>query len=100
MSAHLKRHPRRSQELWQPLIYNERRFPHESFLEGPYRCPLPTTLVTRAGITTGVVADPTEYPFQPLPNLANSRFGVAVRNARGQTTADAVRPAPAAWARG
>ncbi|MCC7487873.1 MAG: hypothetical protein IT529_23130, partial [Burkholderiales bacterium] len=75
--------PAEVEELWQPLIYNERRFPHESFLEAAYRCPLPTTLVTRAGITTGVVADPTEYPFQPLPNFANSRFGVAVRNARG-----------------
>ncbi len=70
-------------ELWQPLIYNERRFPHESFLEAAYRCPLPTTLVTRGGITTGVLADPAEYPFQPLPNFANSRFGVALRNARG-----------------
>lgn len=75
--------PAEVEELWQPLIYNERRFPHESFLEAAYRCPLPTTLVTRAGLTTGVVADPAEYPFQPLPNLANSRFGVALRNARG-----------------
>ena len=72
-----------AEELWQPLIYNERRFPHESFLEAAYRCPLPTTLVTRGGVTTGVLADPSEYPFQPLPNFANSRFGVAVRNARG-----------------
>jgi hypothetical protein len=70
-------------ELWQPLIYNERRFPHESFLEAAYRCPLPTTLVTRSGVTTGVLADPAEYPFQPLPNFANSRFGVALRNQRG-----------------
>ncbi len=71
------------EELWQPLIYNERRLPHESFLEAGYRCPLPTTLVTRGGVTTGVLADPAEYPFQPLPNFANSRFGVALRNARG-----------------
>ncbi|MBI4627008.1 MAG: hypothetical protein HY736_27770 [Verrucomicrobia bacterium] len=75
--------PAAAEELWQPLIYNERRFPHESFLEAAYRCPLPTTLVTRGGVTTGVLADPTEYPFQPLPNFANSRFGVALRNARG-----------------
>jgi hypothetical protein len=71
------------EELWQPLIYNERRFPHESFLEAAYRCPLPTTLVTHGGVTTGVLADPVEYPFQPLPNFANSRFGVGLRNARG-----------------
>lgn len=75
--------PAEADEVWQPLIYNERRFPHESFLEAAYRCPLPTTLVTRGGVTTGVLADPEEYPFQPLPNLANSRFGVALRNARG-----------------
>lgn len=75
--------PAEVSELWQPLIYNERRFPHESFLEAAYRCPLPTTLVTRGGVTTGVLADPAEYPFQPLPNFANSRFGVALRNARG-----------------
>lgn len=72
-----------AEELWQPLIYNERRFPHESFLEAGYRCPLPTTLVTHGGVTTGVLADPAEYPFQPLPNFANSRFGVALRNQRG-----------------
>ncbi len=70
--------------LWQPLIYNERRFPHESFLEAGYRCPLPTTLVTRGGVTLGVAADPAEYPFQPLPNFQNSRFGVALRNAAGR----------------
>lgn len=75
--------PAEAQELWQPLIYNERRFPHESFLEAAYRCPLPTTLVTRGGVTIGVLADPAEYPFQPLPNLGNSRFGVALRNAEG-----------------
>ncbi len=72
------------EELWQPLIYNERRLPHESFLEAAYRCPLPTTLVTRGGVTTGVLADPVEYPFQPLPNFANSRFGVALRNQHGE----------------
>ncbi|MBI5689595.1 MAG: hypothetical protein HZC55_05815 [Verrucomicrobia bacterium] len=76
--------PTAATELWQPLIYNERRFPHESFLEAGYRCPLPTTLVSHGGITLGVVADPTEYPFQPLPNFANSRFGVALRNAAGR----------------
>ena len=67
-----------------PLIYTERRFPHESFLEAAYRCPLPTTLVRSGGLTIGVAADSPEYPFQPLPNLANSRFGVALRDAAGQ----------------
>ena len=75
--------PAKLDELWQPLIYTERRFPHESFLEAAYRCPLPTTLVTIGGLTIGVAADAAEYPFQPLPNLANSRFGVALRDSAG-----------------
>lgn len=70
-------------ELWQPLIWNERRLPDQSYLEAGYRCPLPTTLVTQGDTTVGVLADPAEYPFQPLPNFQNSRFGVALRNARG-----------------
>jgi len=76
--------PRDVDELWQPLIWNERRFPEAAFLEAGYRCPLPTTLVTHRGTTFGVVADPAEYPFQPLPNFQNSRFGVALRNAQGR----------------
>lgn len=72
------------QELWQPLIWNERRLPEGSFLEAAYRCPVPATLVTRGGTTIGVGADPAEYAFQPLPNFQNSRFGVALRNQRGE----------------
>jgi hypothetical protein len=79
--------PSEVEELWQPLIYNERRMPEESFLELAFRCPLPTAFVTRNGVTTGVVADPAEYPFQPMPDTDNSRFGVAVRNAIGQAQA-------------
>ncbi|WP_068769470.1 hypothetical protein [Termitidicoccus mucosus] len=71
-------------ELWQPLIYTERRFPEDSYLEPAFRCPLATTLVSKGGVTTGVMADPQEFPFQPLPNLDNSRFGVALRNQAGQ----------------
>ncbi|MDR0353723.1 MAG: glycoside hydrolase family 127 protein [Opitutaceae bacterium] len=71
-------------ELWQPLIYTERRFPEDAYLEPAFRCPLATTLVSRGGVTVGVMADPAEFPFQPLPNLGNSRFGVALRNQAGR----------------
>jgi hypothetical protein len=71
-------------EVWQPFLYTERRFPEGPFLEGSGRCPLPTTLVTTGGTTLGVMADPAELPFQPMPTLANSRFGVAVRNPAGE----------------
>jgi hypothetical protein len=75
--------PAKMDEVWQPLVYTGRRFPEDSFLEAAFRCPLATALVASGGVTTGVMADPSELPFQPLPNLDNSRFGVSARNLSG-----------------
>jgi len=75
-------------ELWQPLIWNEKRLPDQSYLTQAFRCPLPTALVTRKGVTTGVVADPSEFPFMPLPTFRqNNPFGVAVRTPQGEARA-------------
>jgi hypothetical protein len=71
-------------EIWQPMIWQEKRFPDMSYLTMAYRCPIPTTLVCSGGNTLGVVADPSEYPFDPLPLAENSRFGVALRNEEGK----------------
>jgi hypothetical protein len=70
-------------EIWQPLIWQEKRFPKQSVLTESGRCTLPATFVNRAGVTWGVVADPAELSFMPMPTWSNSRFGVAVRNATG-----------------
>ena len=70
-------------EIWQPLIWQEKRFPTQSFLTLAFRSPIPTALVQHVNITYGVVADPEEFPFSPLPNMENSRFGIAVRNKKG-----------------
>ena len=70
-------------EIWQPLIWQEKRFPTASFMELAYRCPVPTALVTHKGVTVGMVVDPEEFPFDALPVVENSRFGVAVRSASG-----------------
>lgn len=70
-------------EIWQPLIWQEKRFPPASVMELAYRCPVPTALVTHKGVTVGMVVDPAEFPFEDLPVVENSRFGVAVRNASG-----------------
>jgi hypothetical protein len=71
-------------EIWQPLIWQEKRFPDKSYMTLAYRCPLPTTLVSLDQGTIGVIADPSEYPFDPLPLAENSRFGVAIRNEEGR----------------
>lgn len=70
-------------DIWQPLVWQEKRFPTTSFMTLAFRCPVPTTLVTHKGITLGMVVDPDDFPFDPLPTSENSRFGVAVRNADG-----------------
>ena len=71
-------------DLWQPMIWQEKRFPEQPYLTTAFQCPLPTTLASVNGSTVGVVAHPDEFPFQPLPLLDNSRFGVALRNNDGQ----------------
>lgn len=76
--------PGRLDGLWQPLIWTEKRFPAQSYLTAAFRAPLPTTLVAHDGQTEGVVVDPVEFPFDPLPLLDNSRFGVALRTPDGQ----------------
>lgn len=79
-------------EIWQPLIWQEKRFPDQPYLTLAYHCPLPGAMVTRDGMTWSVVADPAEFPFDPLPTAENSRFGIAVRNAKGAAQPILVAP--------
>src|SRR5262245_4664578 len=69
-------------EVWQPLIWQEKRFPRMSFFSTEHMCPIPATFATSRDVTTGVAADPEESPFR-LPTRENSRFGVLVRNQAG-----------------
>lgn len=70
-------------EIWQPLVWQEKRFPRASHVTLAFRCSVPSAFVTEDGVTTGVVADKKEYPFEQLPTAKNSRFAVAVRDAEG-----------------
>lgn len=71
-------------EVWQPFIWQDKRFPPQSILTSAFQCSLPATFVRTGDVTLGVVADADEFPFSPLPLLENSRFGVALRNAAGE----------------
>ena len=75
--------PSECDEIWQPLIWQEKRFPETSFLTLAYLCTLPAAMARIKGQCAALVADPQELPFDPLPTLDNSRFGVALRNAAG-----------------
>lgn len=67
-------------ELWQPLVWTERKFPQGSYLTTSNQCTLPATMVTANGLTSGVIVDPDDMPFAPFPTFARSEFGVALRN--------------------
>jgi len=70
-------------EWWQPYLWQEKRFPDQSYLSPAFQAPLPAALVRTERATYGVLVDADEYPFDPLPQLMNSRFGVALRNPDG-----------------
>lgn len=70
-------------EIWQPLVWQEKRFPRVSNMTLAFRSSIPSTFVTREDQTIGVVVDSSEFPFDPLPRPENSRFGVALRNREG-----------------
>ena len=71
-------------EIWQPLIWQEKRFPPAPYMTLAFRCPIPTAFVKQGDYVTGVLAHPDQFPFDPLPLAENSRFGVAVRNLEGK----------------
>lgn len=75
-----------AEEIWQPMIWQEKRFPEMSYVTAAFQCPVPTTFVQHKGYTIGVVAHPGEFPFSPLPLLDNSRFAVALRTMEGKAS--------------
>lgn len=81
-----------TEEIWQPMIWQERRFPDMSYVTAAFQCPLPTTFVQQKNFTLGIVAHPGEFPFEPLPLLENSRFAVALRTGNGEASPMIIAP--------
>lgn len=80
------------QEVWQPMIWQQKRFPEFSYLSLAYQCPIPATFAGHKSNTVGVLVDSKEMPFQPLPTRDNNRFGVALRNKAGNVQPMVVAP--------
>lgn len=82
--------PEEVDSIWQPLIWQERRIPSQSFLTPEYECSVPAVFSCYQNATVGLAADPSMLydPFassgKALPAFTNSQFGVLLRNAAGQ----------------
>lgn len=77
--------PEETDEIWQGQIWQEKRFPHRSFISEAFRATIPATMVTKQGVTTSVIANPKYIPFTvDVPFSRNAQFGVLLRNKEGQ----------------
>ena len=76
------------QELWQAHIWNEKRFPNQSFLSESFRTPIPTTLLTVNGITTGVIGDPSYVPYEATPPVSSNSNGLNLLTEQFNATID------------
>lgn len=83
-----------AKEIWQPLIWQELRMPDAAYLTPAFMATLPTTMANDGLNTIGVLAAPEHLPFQPLPTLPNSQFGIALRNERGEMQPQVFAPIP------
>lgn len=72
--------PSELDELWQPLVWTDKIFPKNKYLTPAHLCTLPGTMLRKNNVTSGVIADPSEFTFNLMPTMARSRFGVAIHN--------------------
>jgi len=72
--------PKSLSELWQPLIWQEKRFPEYPFVTTAHMSTIPATLSNDGTNSVGVLAAPEFLPFNPLPLLDNSQFGISLRD--------------------
>ncbi|MCU0791945.1 MAG: hypothetical protein MUE42_03645 [Opitutaceae bacterium] len=78
-------------ELWQPRVWQERRFPTDAVVTTELGSSLPSVMTTRAGATVSLTVDPAELTYV-LPRIETSRFGSLVRNAAGLAQPQLVAP--------
>ena len=76
--------PEKADEFWQPMVWQQKRFPEQSYLSLAFQCPIPATMVNISGQTIGLIIPSDEFDFEPLPTRENNKFGVALHNQSGK----------------
>ena len=71
-------------EVWQPLIWTQKRYPGDSYVTADFNCSMPLVAASGNGVTTGLCVSPGSFPYQPLPTQKNCRFGVSLRGPDGK----------------
>ena len=69
--------------IFQPMVWQQRRFPMRSYVSLAYSCSLPAAFLSSNATSWGVVVSPEEFPFLPLPERDNNRFGVLTKDDEG-----------------
>jgi hypothetical protein len=69
--------------LYQPLVWSWKRFPTAPMLTAEAQATTAAVFVTGEGATEGVAPDVGEIPYR-FATLANSRFGLALRDSAGR----------------
>jgi len=87
----------KAMSIWQPLIWQEKRIPENAFLTPSFMATLPTTMVYDSKHTIGVMASPDAIPFQPLPLLTNSQFGIGLLNSQKNIQPSVYAPIPGGY---
>lgn len=89
--------PEKATAIWQPLIWQEKRIPDAAYLTPAFMATLPTTMVYDGRNTIGVMASPEHIPFQPLPMLPNSQFGISLVNEAKNLQPSVYAPIPGGY---
>lgn len=79
-------------EIWQPLIWQEKRFPDYPYVTTAHMSTIPATLANDGENSVGVMAAPEYLPFNPLPLLDNSQFGISLRDENGKAKSRVFAP--------
>ncbi len=71
-----------SEEIWQPMVWTERRFPLQSYMTPEYHLPAAGTAVRSNGYTLFYGVAQEDLPYQ-IPTYENSRYGAVLKNMEG-----------------